>query len=872
VKRVSTLFISSLIILYSAIPLNANPAGQQYDYSQTDNIKKTVLDNGLILILNEVHSTGLASIDVKVKAGSAYEREFAGSGISHYVEHMIFKGTKKRRPGEIEKVVRSLGGTISGATSYDYTSFTITIPAKHLPTALDILSDSLFNADMNNRELEREREVILKEIKLNKDDPMRFVSRLLWASVYNTHPYRYPIIGYDDLFIKLTREDLIKYHRRMYAPNNMILVISGDIETDTALKKVKRYFAHIERRSIEDRSLPQERPQISKRTLEVGRKVNMAYFALGYRGVGLHSPDMPALDVLSFILGQGADSRLNDTLYRKKNLVYSILCWNYTPLDPGIFIISGVTDPGKAEKALGALEEELKSIASDDIDNSEIERAKKMIYAEHIYSLEALSDRARDLALNELLAGDFNFTEEYLSEIEAVTKEDLKRVAEKYLNDNSVSVITVSPAAGEAKSVKKERKDEKIIQKLTLASGLRCLLMEDHQLPVVTMLAVCLGGLRAEDADTAGISNLTGLTTIKATESRSEEEVSSLVEKMGAHLSFFSGHDSLGIKFDFLSRDFPEGFDLFRDIMLNPSFAGDIVKREKNTVLASIKSAEDNIFEWGMKAFKETLYKKHPYRFPTIGEEYTVEKIKNEDIESFYKSHFVPDNTVLAFFGDINSAELSETLNESFSEFKKGRVPGFTAIQEPDQSKIRENTKRTDKEQSLILLGYKGTTLRSRDRYILQLVSTALSGITGRLGRRLREELGLAYAVGSASVPALDPGYFLLYVSTGHNNIARAKNEFLRQIKLLNKNGLTDEEIECAKRELIGNHRIALQTNSALAYQAALDELYGLGHDNYKEFDNTINSITSQDVLDVSRKYLKPNAFTLVVIEGRQGE
>ncbi|MBL7069684.1 MAG: insulinase family protein, partial [Candidatus Omnitrophica bacterium] len=809
---------------------------------------------------------------VRVRAGSAYEREFAGSGISHYVEHMIFKGTKKRRPGQIEKEIRSAGGSINGATSYEYTSFTITIPNEHLPTALDILSDSLFNADMDKRESERERGVILKEIMLNKDNPMRFISRLLWASVYKTHPYRYPIIGHASLFIKLTRRDLKKYHRETYIPNNMVIVIAGDIENDTALKKIERYFGHIERRSIEDRPLPQEKPQVSKRRLEVEREVNMAYFALGYRGVDLYSPDMPALDLLSFVLGQGANSRLNDTLYRKKGLVYSIGCWNYTPLDPGVFIISGVADPGKAKRALVALKEELENIARDEIDNSELERAKKMIYAEHIYSLEALSDQARDLALNEFLTGDFNFTKEYLSAIDAVTKEELSRVAKEYLNDASLSIVTISPITEEPQKVKKEKRDKKDIQKFSLPNGLQCLLMEDHDLPIVTMLAVCLGGLRAETADTAGISNLTGLTMIKETESRPEEEISSLVENMGAHLTFFSGHNSVGIKFDLLSKDFDEGFELLKEIMLNPGFAEDIVEREKKTVIASINATEDNIFESGMRAFKETLYKKHPYRFQTVGNLSSVEKIRVKDLRKFYREHFIPNNMVLAIYGDIDSTKLKELLNKSFSGFEKGGVPEFTNISEPDQSEIRENIKKTSKEQSLILLGYKGTRLKSRDRYTLQLISTALSGITGRLAARLREELGLAYAVGSVSVPALDPGYFIFYVSTGYNNIQRAKNEFLRQIKLLNKKGLTDEEIESAKKELVGNHRIALQTNSALAYQTALDELYGLGCDHYKEFDKAINSITNQDILDVSRKYLKPDAFTLVIIEGKRGE
>ena len=862
-----TLVISFAISVHAASISQAD-AGRPYDNLPTKEAEKTVLDNGLTVLVKSAPTTGLVSIDARVAAGSAQEGAYAGSGISHFIEHMIFKGTRKRGVGGIEKNIRSLGGTINGATSYDYTVFTITIPSEHLTSALDILGDSLFNANMNRRELDKERGVILKEMKLNKDDPMRQISRLMWSLAFRNHPYRYPVIGHESLFLKLTREDLLKHHKRFYVPNNMILTIVGDVEKDIALAEIKKYFGSIDRGILEDRAFPQERPQISKRSLSVDKDISMSYFALGYRSISLHHPDMPALDILSNILGQGGNSRLNDVLYRKKELVYSIGCWNYTPRDPGIFIISGVAEPEKLNAALGVISEELNHIISDGVNASEIERAKRMISTQYIFSLESLPDQADSLAVNEMLTGNFNYAQRYLETLDSVTREDVSEAARKYLNNDSLSVVTLSPQT-EPVPAEDEKTVKKDIQKYTLPNGLKVLLMEDHTLPTVSLLAGCTAGLRAETEETAGISNLTGQTMIRATRSRSEEELASALEEMGASLGYFSGHNSLGMKMDILSKDMDKGLELFMDIVREPSFNEAIAAREKAAVLASIDSIKDHIFKDGMKDFKENLFRVHPYRFQAIGINGSVNNLAAKDLEEFHSKYFIPNNMVLAAFGDLDMQDTKSKIESHFSGMKSGPAPEFTKAVEPSQGISRQKKKKVDKEQSLLLMGFKGATMEGTDRHVLHIISTALSGITGRLSARLREDLGIAYSIGSFSVPALDPGYFVLYVATTAGSIERSKEEFIKQVRDLNKKGLSAEELESAKGELIGNHRIALDTKSALAYQAALDELYGLGYDKYKEFARTINLLTNDDIIRVSRKYLDPEAFTLIVIEGQ---
>ncbi|MFH1753028.1 MAG: pitrilysin family protein [Candidatus Omnitrophota bacterium] len=837
----------------------------QHIYSQE--VKRTVLDNGLVVIIKEAPSTGLVSLDLRVASGSAQEGEFSGSGIAHFVEHMIFKGASKKRPGGIEKEIRAHGGTINGGTSYDYTSFYITIPKENFPLALEALSDSVLNPLMHSRDVGREKNVILKEIRLNKDDPMRLISRLLWNTVFTKHPYRHPVIGYESVFRELSAEDLSKFHSRMYVPNNMVLAIVGDIKYSHALNEVKKSFLPYRRRSLEPKAMPEESPQRSKRTLHIKKDLEMAYFALGYRSVDIFSEDMPALDVLSAILGQGSSSRLNLSLYRKKNLVYSIGAWNYTPKDPGIFIISGMADPEKLEAALGALSEEINIIKKGAIDVEELERVKAMVIAEHVYSLEVLSGQAGELAVNEMTAGEVNFSKDYVKKIAAVVPDRIIEVASKYLNDDSLSLVTISSHDGPAAKEKEALKETKI-EKITLPNGLRCLLMEKRDTPSVSMLACFEGGLRAETEENAGISNMTSLMMLKGTASRDENEISAIVENMGAGLSYFSGYNTFGLTLDLLSRDIDKGLDIFEDLLLRPAFPENILQREKDTVRALIDSTDDDIYNAGMKAFRESLFKRHPYRFQNIGTTESVEGLSRSDLEAFYKKYIVPNNMVIAIFGDIDKESLRKRLTDDFSRLEKGPPPEFTRVVEPDQRGITENTLDLQKEQSLVVLGFKGTTIKNRDRYALQLISAALSGVSGRLSAKLRDRLGLAYAVGSFSIPAVDPGYFASFAATTQKHIETAKKELLEQVKALNTKGLTEEELRTAKSELKGNLLIGLQTNSSLAHHAALDEMYGLGFDNYKKYGEYIDSVTNNEIIGASRRYLKPETFTLTVIKG----
>ena len=868
-------FLLFFIICLSIINVSVSSALAQTELIEAidkDGPRRYVLDNGLTVIVKEDHSSSLVAIHVLVGCGGATEGEYAGSGISHFVEHMLFKGTGTRGVGEIEKEIKAFGGIINGFTSHDYTGYQIVVPKAYFSAVLGILKDALFYCTINPKELEKERKVILKEIRLGRDEPTKYLSRLLWSTVFRHHPYRYPVIGYQDLFEKLTRADLLEFYKRMYVPNNIILSAVGDLDRKDMYEEVKNVFRDIKRSSLADIQRPRESEQLSKRVLEKIEDLKLAYFCLGFRSVGVFDEDLFPLDVLAIVLADGASSRLNQKLYREKELVYSIGAWNYTPKDPGIFIISGVAEPDKVYNALEAINGEIDKIKTQGISKEELVKAKNAVLASYVSLHQTVSGQASDLAASEFIAGDFDFSKRYVEGIESVKPEDIKEVSSEYFIEDGLSVVLLFPksAQKEAAVAHKAGSSRYQIQRHELRNGIKLLLREDRRLPLVSIRVLFNGGLRTEQEANNGICNLAAAMLIKGTDSMTEQEISETVESLGGDINCISGNNSFGIDLNLLSRDLDAGLDLLKEIVFSSNCPPEILEREKKSVLAAIKSEQDDIYQFGMKLMKENLFKTHPYRFTIIGNMKSVERLDREDILNYYKNWRHPNNMVLSVFGDIEPQKVFAKLEEDLSGLKKGIMPSLDIPRENFPKTKKEVHQTLNKAQSVVMIGFPGTTIHNDDRFVLAVISSILSGRDGRLSMRLREKLGLSYALGSFSLPGVDPGYYLFYVGTNAENIPLVKKELLRQIQLLVRKYVPDEEIKLAKKSLMGRHIITLQTNSALAFRTSLDELYGLGYDDYLKFTGYIESVTREDILGVANKYFNPESYTMVVVEGRK--
>jgi len=820
-------------------------------------------------VLKPTSAQGLVSINIKLGAGVSSENEYAGSGITHFIEHMIFKGTPEMQTGELARQIKSYGGYMNATTGLDATTFLATVPSDYADDAIELIGKAIINPSFSEKEIEKERSVILNEIRLNEDDPSRRIMRLLFEKAYQRHAYRFPIIGYRDLLKRLRRQNLISYHGIHYVPNNMVLAIAGDIDVEKMFEKVKETFGKYTRQPVPLVITEEEPEQILSRSSKYSAEINLGYFAIAYHSTGLMDSDLYPLDVFANILGQGDGSRLNKSLVKDKELLYSVNSFNYTPLYPGLFIISGIGAPEKLEEAVSLIESEIEEIKTKGISQEEFERAKAAAFSAHIKSLETVGSQAASLAEGQMFAGDPDFAEKYLDGIDSVRPEDVVRAVGKYLRSSNSSVVYLVPTSqisdmGEKDKVKALEVSRKA-KKYILDNGIRVILKEEHSLPLVSLTLVCLGGLRAEPEGFNGISNLMSEMLLKGTKKRKESEIKASMERLGGYINSFSGLNSFGVAMEFLSKDRVDALDLLEDVVRNPTFPEEELEKFKEIVTAGIAAEEDNTFQKGSLKLRKEVFKGHPYGNRISGEPDLIADISNKDLEDFYWKLLNPKNMVISIVGDFNSEEMLDDIKTRFSEVKENEFE-INVYTGPWVEKDGTATIRMPKKEAMALLGVRGVDVKNSDKYILEVIAAVMSGQDGRIFNSIRDNLGLSYSQGAGSVPALDPGYFFFYVATDEKNLEKAKEILLNEISKIRTEPVSDEELASAKKALIGRHMISMQTNSAKTFTIALDELYGLGYDDYRQYKENINKCSKSDIMKIANMFFNFNDLISVSV------
>ncbi|MDP3730793.1 MAG: pitrilysin family protein [Candidatus Omnitrophota bacterium] len=832
-------------------------------------VYRKTLENGLVILAKESPPKDLVSINIIIKAGPSSEEEYTASGISHLVEHLVFKGTASRKTGDIEKEIRSYGGLINGAVSHDTTTYEVTVPVKYFTQSLSVLKDMITNSVFDKIELEREREVILKEIKLNEDDLGKKLMARLFENAYTSHPYKYPPIGYEKVLKSLTRDDVVKYYNRRYIPNNMIIAVVGGINAADAARSIENEFGRFRKASYRPVNRPErEPPQIGKRVVEEEAPVALSYLALGFHSTGMLSKDLFALDVLSIILGRGNNSRLNKALLKDKREVHSISAWNYTPMDQGLFVVTALLDKDKIKAAKKDILDEIKKIKDGDISDGELESAKRMVIGDRVFSRETIEGQAGDLSEGEAIAGNSDFYDRYVEGVAKVSKYDIRRVSSQYLTEDNLTEVSLVPMASETLpglSVPKALTEEKF-EKRTLANGLILLMRRDAKIPAVSITVAFSGGLIAENKGNNGISSLTAKMLLDGTRDRRESEIIGAIENRGGRINSFSGFNSLGLNLTVLKDDTDPALELIKDITTNSMFAQDELVKEKILSVASIKDEDDDIFERGALTLRRMLFNDHPYGMRDIGEEESLRAINRDDLIRFYQSRCIPNNTVIAISGEIDPEKVFKKVETLFNDVQRrdlirplknvpqARSPGSRAV-------------KMDKEQALLMMGFRTVAINNPDRYFLDVLSGLLSGTSGRLFTALRLKSGLAYTMGSAQKLGVDTGFILFYIATTTDKLNEAKKLLLNELSAIKQGLITEDELGAAKKEIVSSQKITMETNAANAFQAALDELYGLGYDNLYKFENEINKITKYDIIEAGNKYLNTSSCAEVIIQ-----
>ena len=851
----------------------------------TDGAQRYSLENGLKVILKEDHSARVVSIQVWVKTGSANESE-EEAGITHVIEHMIFKGTHTRKTGEIARTVESSGGSINAFTTSDRTVYRVEIASDHFIIALDVLLDAVQHSIFDPLELNKEKEVILEEYRRSLDIPERQLSWAMLDLSFKKHPYRRPVIGYESTIRSIDREDIMEYMDKWYTPGNMVLVVVGDFNRDEALEAIKARLRNFPVRSGGRVLRPIEPPQVTPRSSVIKADVQQVYMDLSWHIPPITHEHIPALDLLEVILGRGRSSRLYTRLKTKRNLVREIDANSYSMVDSGLFSIECTLRPKDIEDALGAIMDEVEKMSVDPVFEPELKKSKRKVEADYLAVMESMEGQAQTLAFFETMTGDMKKADTYLERLEMVTSKDIMNVAGLYLHPENVSIGMIIPEnsgnspdelrvnnlltqySGHYNAIIKVSEKEKNngTTRYTLSNGMRVLIKENHRLPLVSVRAALLGGSRLEEINHSGISAFTARMLTRGTEGLSASEIAATVESWGGKLKDFSGRNSFGITGKFLTGDIEKGLALLADLLIHPSFPEPEIRKVKQDILTDIISKKDNPRQELLDLFNRTLYQSHPYGRPVTGTEESIQSIKRSDLLTWHESLVTSSNLVLAIVGDVNKDKIIARVSDLFKPIKSSDFrPPEISSESPLQKERKVHLERPGS-QVHIIIGYLGADLKSPDNAVMTLIDTALSGQGGRLFSELRDKQSLAYSVSSFRRPGLETGMFGVYLACEPAKLQRAKEALFKELDRIKKEGLMEQELEDAKRYVLGNMEIDNQTNGSQALRMALDELYGLRYDHHQRFIREIESVTLKDIRQAAEKIILPHGYAMATV------
>jgi zinc protease len=829
----------------------------------------TVLDNGLTVIIREDHSAPVVSVQAWCRTGSIDEGHWLGAGLSHVLEHILFKGTKTRPSHRIDQEVQEAGGQMNAYTSFDRTVYWINAPNTGTRVAIDILCDIMRNATLPDEELARELDVIRREMDMGQDDPQRRSGRRLFETAYTRSPYRFPIIGCLDIFNELKPADIRSYYQQRYVPNNVFYVVAGDIQTPEVLTQIREAYSQIKARALSPSVLPAEPSQTAPREVVEEATIELGHLHMSWHIPDLRHPDVPILDVLSTLLGGGRSSRLYQQVREKLGLVHSVEAWTYSPGNPGLFGLSAVFDGDKFVTVRDALLAELDRMRKSPVTRAELGKAVKQFTAATLAARKTMQGQAQDLGGSWLAAQDLDFSERYLAAVKRVRPTDLLRVARQYLTDENRTVYALLPTGSTPPpATRRVETEDHAIQKVDLPSGLRLLVKEDHRLPFVNFRAVFRGGVLAETPGNNGATQLISRLLLKGTRTRTAAQIAREIESVGGSLDSFGGNNSFGLSAEVMSGDFEKGLNLVADVLLNSTFPGETVEREREVQLASIRAQKDQLLQSAFQAMRRSLFGDWGYGLDSLGSEESVKALTVADLKSFHLALNAPGNCVLAIYGDIQARRVLTGVRKHFGRWKRPLVTTFANQSDPENRVARSRVlEARDKKQAVVVAGFPGVSIGSPKRHALELIQEASSDLGSRLFMRIRDQLGLAYYVGAQNFVGLAPGYFAFYCGTAPDQAGRVEEELLKEAELLRNKGLTEDELKRAQAKVVGQRKIARQDLGHLATTTALDELYGLGYANGDQEDARYEAVTLEDIRAAARQYLDSEKVTVAIVK-----
>jgi zinc protease len=860
-------------------------------------VSRTVLPNGLTVLLRSDSSAPVVAIVTHVKAGYFDETDDI-VGIAHVLEHMFFKGTHRRGVGEIAKETKASGGYLNAHTIYDNTAYFTVLPASGLAAGLDIQADAYANSAIDAAELSKELEVIIQEAKRKADTPAALAVETMYELIHDAHRIRRWRIGREAGLRTFTRDAVAGFYRNFYRPSNTILSIVGDFDSEATMSRVSELYGSFPDSTPRRSPGPLEPAHDDFRYRELSGDIAQTQLVFGWRTPGTLHEDTPALDVAASLLGAGRAARLYRAL-RERQLASSVSAYNYVPTQLGVFTVHAETNPEQPDQAATAIAEEMRALREDAISPGDMERVRHLFEAQWIRRLETMEGQANYLAEWEALGG-WEIGDDYKSKFLSVTADDVRQVAGSYLTLDRTGVLLYRPEssrriaanAGAMLEILESRKAQPLEPMpprgiVTLAtggpvpslqrreagvsvfrakSGLPILVHRKAGSAIVHIGVFAFGGSRDEPVELAGITTLVARSMLKGSRRRSASQLAEDVEMLGGSISAGVSLEGFGWTISVPTRHLAAAAELVGDVVQNAALGEEAIETERTVAVADVIALRDDMYRYPVRLALCAAYKGHPYSISPLGTERSLREISVRKVRDWYRARVLKGTLLAGIVGDVDPSEAATIIANELGSLSPSTPLPLRAPVWPSEVSVRADSR--DKAQTALAIAFPGPTRSDPDRFVARIVASIGSGLGGRFFDELRDRQSLAYTVHAYSSEHQLGGSFISYVATSPEKEEVARAGLLAEFARLREEPVTEEELERAKRYEIGSHAIRQESCGAVLGDMIDAWMLGTGLSELEQHDQRVSAVTADDVLRVSREYFEPSRRAEGVVRG----
>lgn len=910
-KRIITFVVAAIAL--AACATSSAPQGSGALEVAPLRYTMRTLDNGLRVYSMPDANTANVSVQVWYDVGSV-DDPAGRSGFAHLFEHIMFKSTRNMPEQFFDRLTEDVGGFNNASTYDDFTNYYEVVPANHLERVLWAEADRMGSLVVNEESFASERDVVKEELRQRvlASPYGRLFYFYLNQTNYTVHPYGRPGIGSIEDLDAATVEDVRAFHATYYRPDNAVLVVAGNFDQAQLDRWVDTYFGDIAR---PNRPIPRDYPTEPVRTQPreytvYAPNVPLPAIMISYPQPESTSPDLPALFVLDAIMSNGESSRLYQSLVYDQQVAAQVFTNLEATQDPGAYALFAILSEGQTPDAgVAALSAEIARMRDTLVTQAELDEAKNEIVTATIENRETAYGRAFELADSVIRYGDAAYADRLLAAVQAVTAEDVQRVARSILNDqrrvlvrylpeeqgvtgdtidtssqiqarslsipqSEIPTFTLAPegqrelppAAGTPVDARIPATSQR-----TLSNGLRVIVAPNRALPLISAdLRIASGG-SADPRDRAGLASMTGDLLTRGTTTRSATDIAREIESLGADISSGAGVDSSAVSLQTRTDRVQQAFTVFADVARNPAFSADELERAQQQALDGLQVALSQPGTIAQMAMTRAIYGENPYG--AVASATSIAAITQDDMRGYHSTYWRPDNAVLVITGDVSAEQGFALAQRYFGDWRRPTAP-LPARPNADAYAAAPRTVVVDLPQTgqaAVLMGLRGVSRTDADYFPLLVANNVLGGgYSARLNTEIRIRRGLSYGAGSSLSARMAPGPIIASAQT-RNDAAVQVYELIRlEIDRIGDTLTPDAELTARKAVLIGSFGRSVETTSGLAGQISTLALYGLPPDRLGTYVADITAVTPEQARAAAARYFDPDRADLVVVGDAQ--